>query len=181
MKILFSVTVSLLLSFAARPQHCPYDGAALLVAAVSTEDGQSFAEQDILISIRDVHGNIIYRNGSPEVFVKNPQQTFPQRSTYDHEKISFAFAGDNFIHHFSAYLINEYEKEGGLYIYVNPLSGAYNPVIRRLSNKDVYSLHYINEYVPYGSSRTEPVPEDNKTPFASYLMKFVLTKQATIN
>lgn len=181
MKILFSTCVILLLSFISRAQHCPYDGAALLVVSISTEDGQSFAENDILISIRDVHGNIIYRNGSPEVFVLNPKQTFPLRPTYDHEKISFAFAGDNFIHSFSAYMVNEYEKKGGLYIYVNPLSGKYNPVIRKLVNKDVYDLHYINEYVPFRSDRTEPVPENSKAPFAPYLIKFVLTKQAPIN
>ncbi len=167
----------LLLSVSTSAQHCPYDGASLLVVSVSAGEEQGFTESNILISIRDIHGNIIYRNGSPEIFVLNPTQTSPFRSTYDHEKISYAFASGNFIHSFPAYMINEYEKKGGLFIYINPLSSDYDPVIRRLSNKDLYSIHYINEYVPYGSSRTEPVPENKTEPFAPFLIKFVLAKR----
>jgi len=177
MKKLITGVFCLLLSAATRAQHCPYDGASLLVVSVSTVEGQGFTENNMLISIRDVHGNIIYRNGSPEIFVLNPTQTSPFRSTYDHEKISFAFAAGDFIHSFPAYMINEYEKKGGLFIYVNPLSGDYDPVIRRLSNKDLYSIHYINEYVPYGSSRTEPVPENKAESFAPFHIKFVLAKR----
>lgn len=176
MKIFFAFVVSVLLFNQLRAQHCPYDGAGLLVVAVRGDDSSFFKQQDILISLRDVSGNIIYRSGSPYVFVVNPKETLPARETYDHEKIAYSFAADNFIVVIPANLAEMYKDKGGIYVYANPVNGKFDAAVRRIYTNDIYDLHYINSYVPFGSSRREPVPQNDKNPF-HHLVRMVVYKQ----
>lgn len=176
MKIFLSFIVLLLLTNQLSAQHCPYDGAGLLVVSVHGDDSSVFKQQDILISLRDVSGNIIYRPGRPYIFVMNPKETLPARETYDHEKIAYSFAADNFIVVIPANLADMYKDKGGIYVYVNPVNGKYDAAVRRIYAGDIYNLHYINKYVPFGSTRREPVPQNESDPF-HHLVRMIVYKQ----
>ena len=147
-----------------RAQHCPFDGTGLLVVSVKGADSTGFNAEYIQISVRDVYGQIINVGGKPLVFVKNPRKTLVERRTYDHNSISYGFAGNDFILAFSYWLMQKYQENGGLYIYANPVTGRLMPVVYKIKPGDIYNIHYLNAYLS-GQPRTEPVPENKEEPF----------------
>ncbi|HMR91253.1 MAG TPA: hypothetical protein PKC69_03020 [Chitinophagaceae bacterium] len=147
-----------------RAQHCPFDGAGLLVVSVRGADSTGFNAEYIMISVRDVYGQIVNVGGKPLVFVQNPRKTLVERRTYDHNSIAYGFAGDDFILAFPTWLMEEYREDGGLYIYANPVTGRLMPAVHKIKPGDIYNIHYLNGYLS-GQPRTEPVPENSNEPF----------------
>ena len=156
-----------------RAQHCPFDGSGLLVVAVKSADSLDFTADDLLVSLRDAKGQLIYAAARPMIFIKNVAKTMPERDTYDHNHIAYAFAGKNFILSVPLSLLRDYQAKGGVFLYANAVSGRYTPAVKKIKAADIYNIHYLNTYFS-GQHRTEPVPENSEEPFR-HLVRLTLS------
>lgn len=99
MKFITSIIVVLHLMVSAYAQHCPYDGASIIVLNIYSEDGKNVIP-DLTITLLDTNGNPILQKGDALRFwqnTKEPSVRVGDFNSSNAKEITYWFASNNYV------------------------------------------------------------------------------------